>query len=57
MNDGAHSLSERAARQPANTTTSAPQWVGVTPRWLVQLLPWVPLEAGVFRLNRVVWTM
>ncbi|WP_437332177.1 family 2A encapsulin nanocompartment shell protein [Sorangium sp. So ce394] len=54
MNDGAHSLSERAARQLANTTKSAPQWVGVTPRWLVQLLPWVPLEAGVFRLNRVV---
>ncbi|WP_437682108.1 family 2A encapsulin nanocompartment shell protein [Sorangium sp. So ce131] len=54
MNDGAHSLSERAARQLSNTTKSPPQWVGVTPRWLVQLLPWLPLEAGVYRLNRVV---
>jgi encapsulin shell SprI-like protein len=47
-------LGETAARQLSNTTKTPPQWVGVTPRWLVQLLPWVPVEAGVYRLNRVI---
>jgi len=47
-------LGEAAARQLSNTTKTPPQWVGVTPRWLVQLLPWVPVEAGVYRLNRVI---
>src|SRR5580692_3534268 len=46
-------LGEAAARQLSNTTKTPPQWVGATPRWLPQLLPWVPAEAGVFRLNRV----
>jgi hypothetical protein len=46
-------LSEKAARQLSNTTKIPPQWVGITPRWLVQLLPWVPVEAGVYRVNRV----
>jgi hypothetical protein len=46
-------LGERAARQLANTTKTPPQWVGSTPRWLVQLLPWTPVEAGVYRVNRV----
>ena len=48
-----HTLSERAARQLSNTTKTPPQWVGNTPRWLVQLLPWTPVEAGVYRINRV----
>jgi hypothetical protein len=47
-------LGERAARQLSNTTKTPPQWVGITPRWLVQLLPWTPVEAGVYRLNRVI---
>ncbi len=47
-------LGEKAARQLSNTTKTPPQWVGITPRWLVQLLPWTPTEAGVYRVNRVV---
>src|SRR3954470_8340829 len=47
-------LSDRAARQLSNTTKIPPQWVGSTPRWLVQLLPWTPVEAGGYRVNRVV---
>nr|HEX4318299.1 family 2A encapsulin nanocompartment shell protein [Kofleriaceae bacterium] len=47
-------LPESQARQLSNTTKTPPQWVGITPRWLVQLLPWVAVEAGVYRLNRVV---
>jgi hypothetical protein len=45
-------LGERAARQLSNTTKSPPQWRGATPRWLVQMLPWAPVEAGVYRLNQ-----
>ena len=47
-------LGEAAARQLSNTTKTPPQWVGITPRWLVQLMPWTPVEAGVYRLNRVI---
>lgn len=46
-------LGAEAARQLANTTKTPPQWVGVTPRWLVNLLPWTPVEAGTYRVNRV----
>lgn len=54
MNDFAnHTLSPAAARQLANTTKTPPQWIGSTPRWLVNLLPWTPVEAGVYRVNRV----
>ncbi|HXS15702.1 MAG TPA: family 2A encapsulin nanocompartment shell protein [Polyangiaceae bacterium] len=45
-------LGESAARQLSNTTKTPPQWSGSTPRWLVQLLPWTPVEAGVYVLNR-----
>jgi hypothetical protein len=52
MSEESHFLGERAARQIANTTKTPPQWRGATPRWLVQLLPWVPVEAGVYRVNQ-----
>lgn len=47
------SLSDDAARQLANATKTAPQLSTITPRWLVQLLQWVPVEAGIYRVNRV----
>lgn len=50
----AMALSDVAARQLANATKSAPQLSTITPRWLVHLLSWVPVEAGIYRLNRVV---
>jgi Phage capsid-like protein len=46
-------LGEDAAFQLANVTKTAPQYGAITPRWLVRLLDWKPLEAGTFRLNRV----
>jgi len=46
-------LSEPAARQLANATKTHAQWGGITPRWLVSFLPWTPVEAGIYRLNRV----
>jgi hypothetical protein len=53
MSDTAHTLGAAAARQLANTTKTPPQWIGVTPRWIVSLLPWVPVEAGTYRVNKV----
>src|SRR5687767_13947265 len=49
-----HSLSDRAAYQLANVTKTPPQYSAITPRWLVRLLDWKPLEAGTLRVNRVV---
>lgn len=45
-------LSEKAARQLSNTTKTPPLWRGQTPRWLTQMLPWTPVEAGVYRVNQ-----
>jgi hypothetical protein len=47
------SLQEDAAYQLANVTKTAPQFGAITPRWLVRLLDWKPLEAGTLRLNKV----
>ncbi|HVK86161.1 MAG TPA: family 2A encapsulin nanocompartment shell protein [Kofleriaceae bacterium] len=52
--DDRRMLGERAARQLSNTTKTPPYWGGSSPRWLVQMLPWTPVEAGVYRVNRVV---
>ena len=46
-------LSESSARQLANATKTRAQWRGITPRWLISFLSWTPVEAGIFRLNRV----
>lgn len=46
-------LGDAAARQLANTTKTVPQMGSITPRWLVHLLPWVGVEAGIYRVNRV----
>ena len=47
------SLREEAAFQLASVTKTAPQFGAITPRWLVRLLDWKPLESGTFRLNKV----
>src|ERR1700761_9811096 len=46
-------LGDPAARQLANTTKTPPQLTAITPRWLVQLLNWVPVESGTYRVNKV----
>lgn len=47
-------LGDLAARQLANATKTVPQLSTITPRWLLHLLQWVPVEAGIYRVNRVV---
>jgi len=52
-NEVQSALSDNAARQLANATKTTPQLSIISPRWLVYLLQWTPVEAGIFRLNRV----
>lgn len=46
-------LGDAAARQLAVATRTVPQMLQITPRWLTRLLNWVPVESGVYRLNKV----
>lgn len=46
------SLSTKGARQLASTTKSAPQMQGISPRWLLRLMPWVQVQGGTYRVNR-----
>jgi hypothetical protein len=52
MADPQRTIGEKAARQLSNTTKTPPQWRGASPRWLTQMLPWTPVEAGVYRVNQ-----
>src|SRR5580704_5328200 len=47
------SLSAPAARNLATATVTVPQMAEITPRWLHKLLPWVDVDGGVYRANRV----
>lgn len=47
------SLSAAAARNLATATVTVPQYTEITPRWLNKLLPWVDVDGGVYRVNRV----
>jgi len=46
-------LSDGGARQLANAHKTVAQMATITPRWLVRLMHWVPVEAGIYRLNKV----
>src|SRR6202012_4564211 len=46
-------LSAAAARNLATATVTVPQYSEITPRWLHKLLPWVDVDGGVYRVNRV----
>ncbi len=46
-------LSSNLAKLVSTTTKTPPQWRGITPRWILKLIPYVELSAGVYRLNRV----
>ncbi|MEY2432451.1 MAG: hypothetical protein QOC92_2176 [Acidimicrobiaceae bacterium] len=53
VTEGQQSVSTGAARNLATTTKTPAQWEPLTPRWLLRLLPWVHVEAGTYRVNRV----
>ncbi|MDR2188276.1 MAG: hypothetical protein LBE62_09535 [Azonexus sp.] len=46
-------LGDVAARQLANSTKTVPQLPTITPRWLTHFLQWLPVEAGIYRVNQV----
>ena len=46
------SLDTAAARNLATTTKSVPQMRGISPRWLLRVLPWVEVSGGTYRVNR-----
>ncbi len=48
-----YSLDYKVAKNLSNSTISIPMMEGITPRWLLTFLPWVSVEAGVYRLNKV----
>ena len=46
-------LGDVAARQLAIATRTVPQLSSISPRWLTHLLNWIPVESGVYRVNKV----
>jgi hypothetical protein len=46
-------LGDVAARTLSNATKTVPMMGTITPRWLVHLMQWVPVEAGIYRVNKV----
>src|ERR1700744_1373128 len=46
-------LGDVAARQLAIATRTVPQLSSISPRWLTHLMSWIPVESGVYRLNKV----
>ncbi|MGZ5818674.1 MAG: hypothetical protein ACXWJD_08000, partial [Burkholderiaceae bacterium] len=53
LNEQQTALTDAGARGLAIATRTVPQMSRITPRWLTHLLHWVPLEAGIYRVNRV----
>ena len=49
-----HTLNEQQARQLATVTKTVPMMQAISQRWLVNFLQWVPVEAGTYRVNKVV---
>lgn len=46
-------LTPQAAYQLIDVVKTAPVFESLTPRWFIKMLEWKPIEAGVFRVNKV----
>jgi hypothetical protein len=53
IHEAQSALGDIAARTLANATKTVPMLGRITPRWLPQFLQWVPVEAGIYRVNKV----
>ncbi|MBL0012053.1 MAG: hypothetical protein IPP22_16130 [Nitrosomonas sp.] len=53
IHQGHTALGDVAARTLANATKTVPMLGIITPRWLTHILQWVPVEAGIYRVNKV----
>lgn len=47
-----YGLKPVTARQLSHETISVPMMEAITPRWLLTFLPWIPVTAGVYRVNK-----
>lgn len=47
------SISIQSAQQLSITNNTKPQIPTLTPRWFMKMLPWVNVESGIYRINRV----
>lgn len=47
------SISIQSAKQLSITNNTNPQIPELTPRWFLKMLPWVNVESGIYRINRV----
>ncbi|GAB7038714.1 family 2B encapsulin nanocompartment shell protein [Catenuloplanes niger JCM 9533] len=52
MAEPRRSLGPAAARNLATTTKTRPQNAADSPRWLLRMLPWMPVKGGAYRVNR-----
>ncbi len=48
-----YSLDPGVARNLSHSTITAPTMEAITPRWFLTFLPWVSVEAGIYRVNQV----
>ena len=46
------SVTTSVARNLASTTKTSPKMMSITPRWLLNLLPFVQVNGGTYRVNR-----
>lgn len=46
-------ISIKSAQQLVTTINTRPQIPSKSPRWLLKALPWVNVESGIYRINRV----
>jgi CRP-like cAMP-binding protein len=46
------SVTTTVARNLATTTKTNPKMMSITPRWLLNMLPWVQVNGGTYRVNR-----
>ena len=53
IHQGHTALGDVAARTLSNATKTVPMMGTITPRWLTHVLQWVPIEAGIYRVNKV----
>jgi len=54
MADELNALGKLQAEQLTTTTKTPPQFCSLTPRWLTRFLEFKGLEAGIYRVNKVV---
>lgn len=54
MPNNLNALGSAAAYQLANVTKTHPQYAAITPKWITKVLEFKGLEAGIYRVNKVI---